>query len=177
MATITESYRSQQRELHENILYGSSSATYAPIVAQVLQRYGETDLLDYGAGKGRLLGALKGLGVEVDWAPYDPARPGWDAPPSEHRVVACIDVLEHVEPDCLDDVLADLARVTQRVGVFTVHTGPADKVLPDGRNAHLIQQPPFWWLPRIWRYFDVQAFQRLPDGVTFFVIVEPLEAA
>ncbi|HKV00429.1 MAG TPA: hypothetical protein VJR58_34330 [Vineibacter sp.] len=58
-------------------------------------------------------------------------------------------MLEHVEPECLDDVLAELRRVTQEVGLFVVHLTAARKTLPDGRNAHLIQQPADWWSDRI----------------------------
>ena len=42
---------------------------------------------------------------------YDPAIPEWSAPPAPRRFVACIDVLEHIEPDLLDNVLDDLKRV------------------------------------------------------------------
>ena len=86
------------------------------------------------------------------------------------RFVACIDVLEHIEPHLLDNVLDDLKRVTAGVGVFTVNTGPAKKVLPDGRNAHLIQQPARWWLPKILERFELVTFNRLPEG--FWVGVE-----
>ena len=54
---------------------------------------------------------------------YDPAIPEWAAPPVPCRFVACIDVLEHIEPHLLENVLDDLKRVTEGVGVFTVHTG------------------------------------------------------
>ena len=96
--------------------------------------------------------------------------PQWSAPPAPCRFVACIDVLEHIEPHLLDNVLDDLQRVTAGVGVFTVHTGAALKVLPDGRNAHLIQQPPEWWLPRFMERFDLMTFNRMPMG--FWVGVE-----
>jgi hypothetical protein len=33
---------------------------------------------------------------------YDPAIPQWSAPPEPCRFVACIDVLEHIEPGLLD---------------------------------------------------------------------------
>jgi len=55
--------------------------------------------------------------------------------------------------------------------MFTVHIGPAVKVLSDGRNAHLIQQPPAWWLPRILERFELVRFNRLASG--FWVGVEP----
>jgi hypothetical protein len=87
-------------------------------------------------------------------------------------MVACIDVLEHIEPDCLDDVLDHLAGLVQRLGFFTVHTGPAIKVLPDGRNAHLTQQPARWWLPKLLDRFDLMMFQKTEQG--FWVLVAPL---
>ncbi len=81
-----------------------------------------------------------------------------------------IDVLEHIEPDYLDNVLDDLQSLVQRCGFFPVHIGPAIKTLPDGRNAHLIQQPPAWWLPRLLSHFELVVFQRMPQG--FWVLVE-----
>lgn len=173
MALITESYRSQQRELHERHAgYGTASLHFAPLVAAEIHRTGVRELLDYGAGKCRLQGALRDLNVEVDYHPFEPAIEHLAAAPEPRQMVTCIDVLEHVEPECLDDVLDDLRRVTREAGVFTVHTGPAVKTLTDGRNAHLIQQPPSWWLPRFFDRFDVRAFQQVPGG--FFVLVEPL---
>ena len=91
------------------------------------------------------------------------------APAAPSDLVACIDVLEHIEPDCLDAVLDDLARVTARVGVFTIATGPAAKTLPDGRNAHLIQEAPEWWMPKLFRRFKVKSFT--DQGETLLVIV------
>lgn len=73
-------------------------------------------------------------------------------------MVVCIDVLEHIEPDCLEAVLDDLKRVTASFGIFTVATGPAKKVLADGRNAHLIQQDPEWWMMKIFARFVVKTF-------------------
>lgn len=92
------------------------------------------------------------------------------APPQPCGFVACICALEHIEPPLLDNVLDDLKRVTADVGVFTVHTQPAVKVLPDGRNAHLIQQPPAWWLPKFLERFELANFNRVAMG--FMVVVE-----
>jgi hypothetical protein len=174
MATISESYRQQQVKLHEDPNYGVASVGYAPLVAHVVRRYDVKHLLDYGAGKMRLKAALGDQDIDIGYTPFDPAVPGWDAPPEPCDGVACIDVLEHIEPDCLDEVLDDLARVTQRVGIFTVSTRPARKVLEDGRNAHLIQQPGRWWLPRFLERFELATYQILAGG-DFFVVVGPRE--
>lgn len=160
-----------QEDLHRNPDFGAASVHYAPLVAEILKQVQGTELLDYGAGKGRLGQALrKCVQGPLTIHHYDPAVPEWSAPPTPCKFVACIDVLEHIEPHLLDNVLDDLKRVIAGVGVFTVATGPAMKVLPDGRNAHLIQQRPEWWLPKIMQRFELVQYNRVPTG--FWVGVE-----
>ena len=168
---ITEDYRKMQQELHRNPNYGVASVQFAPLVADVVKQTGAIELLDYGAGKGRLGAALDDLiDRPLEIHHYDPAIPQWADRPEPCNLVACIDVLEHIEPDLIDNVLDDLQRVTAGVGVFTVHTKPAVKVLLDGRNAHLIQKPPEWWLPKFIARFELVQFTRIPMG--FFIVVE-----
>ena len=169
---ISDEYREMQRKLHENPDYGIASVGYAPLVAEILTAVGVRELLDYGAGKGRLGQTLRQhIKEPLTIHHYEPAVPEWSARPQPCVFVACIDVLEHIEPHLLDNVLDDLQRVTRGVGVFTVHTEPAVKTLPDGRNAHLIQRPPEWWLPKFMERFSLATFNRMPQG--FFVTVEP----
>jgi len=173
MSTITEEYRKMQQELHASRPdYGVASVNFAPQVSQIINENNVTELLDYGAGKGRLAQSLK-VNHNVRVQLYDPAVPEWSSTPQPNEMVCCIDVLEHIEPELLDNVLDELKRVTKRLGYFTVHTGPAVKVLPDGRNAHLIQEPPKWWLPKFLDRFDLISFSKIPSG--FLVIVQPLK--
>jgi len=168
---ISEEYRRMQEELHRNPNYGVASVQYAPVVAEFLKQIGSPELLDYGAGKGRLGETLKTLMPNPPkLRHYDPARPEWAATPQSDPFFTCIDVLEHIEQELLGHVLDELWRATSSAGFFTVHTGPAGKVLADGRNAHLIQQPPAWWLPKFLSRFDLVVFQRMPQG--FWVAVE-----
>jgi hypothetical protein len=55
------------------------------------------------------------------------------------------------------------------VGVFTAHIQPAVKVLSDGRNAYLIQQPSGWWLRKFLDRFELGKFDRMPTS--FMVVV------
>lgn len=170
---ITEEYRATQRELHERHPgYGSASTVFAQVVAGIARSRGVSELLDYGAGKCRLQNALRRLNVELDYHPFEPAFEHLAAPPEPREMVACIDVLEHVEPDCLDDVLDDLKRVTKRLAFITVHTGPAVKFLPDGRNAHLTQRPASWWLPKLCARFEPLLVHPTENG--FFTLLGPL---
>ena len=78
-----------QQQLHENPDYGVASVGYAPLVAEVLRQVGMAELLDYGAGKGRLGQALR---EHIKWPltihHYDPAVPEWSAPPAPCQFVA-----------------------------------------------------------------------------------------
>ena len=106
---ISEEYRKMQQQLHENPKYGVASVQYAPLVAQVIESVGAHEMLDYGAGKGRLGITLKEhLKRPLSIRHYDPAIPAWSARPEPCDFVACIDVLEHIEPPLLDHVLDDL---------------------------------------------------------------------
>jgi hypothetical protein len=167
---ITDRYREQQTELHQDENYGVASLSFAPLVANIVNTLEVKQLLDYGCGKRRLFGALQGkIDHRMTLQAYDPAIPECAGEPVPSQMVACIDVLEHIEPDLLDNVLNDLERLTLGVGFFSVSTMPASKVLSDGRNAHLIQQPIEWWLPKIMERWDLHTFQICPAG--FYVIV------
>jgi hypothetical protein len=168
---ISDEYRRLQQELHLDPDYGVASVAYAPLLAEIMQQLGTDELLDYGAGKGRLGQTLRQhIQGPFKVHHYDPAIAEWSASPAPCRLVACIDVLEHIEPQLLDNVLDDLQRVIAAVGILTVHTGPAIKMLPDGRNAHLTQQPAQWWLPKLMQRFELVQFNRAPNG--FVVGVE-----
>jgi len=168
---ITEAYLRQQRELHKNPNYGVASLTYAPLVLQIVRDSQARSISDYGAGKCNLQKKLQELGAgSFEYFPYDPAFPEYGAPrPAD--LVCCIDVLEHIEPECLENVIGELAGIVRKLGFFTIHTGPAMKVLDDGRNAHLIQRPASWWLPMLCKHFEIVHLQRAPGG--FWVLVAP----
>jgi hypothetical protein len=174
---ITEEYRQLQMDLHKNPDYGVASLGYAPIVADLVRTNGIKSLADYGAGKCNLRKGLARAGVRnIDYYPYDPAFPEYGNFRAA-ELICCIDVLEHIEPAYLDNVLGELAAQMPKFGFFTVHTGPAQKVLADGRNAHLIQQPVSWWLGRLGAHFEALHLQTTEDGKGFWIVVSRKGAA
>jgi hypothetical protein len=164
---ISASYAELNARLHkENIAYGVGGGKHAPIVKKLCESLKTTSVLDYGCGKGYL---AKALDFPI-WE-YDPAIEGKNADPRPADLVIATDVLEHIEPDRLDFVLADLRRVVRKVGYFTIHTKAAMKFLADGRNAHLIQEGADWWRERLSKYFTVA--QITPRGPELHVVVGP----
>jgi hypothetical protein len=170
--TISSEYLEQQKILHQNPDYGVASLSFAPIVGDFIRQTGVQSVSDYGAGKKNLLLGLQRSGVNpTEYFPFDPVFEEYGEPrPAD--LVCCIDVLEHIEPEKLENVLLELSKITLNFGFFSIHTGPATKILSDGRNAHLIQQPSSWWLPRLTKYFEVlhlQSHQMMGDGIWIVV--------
>lgn len=177
--TISQNYLAEQRLLHQNPNYGVASLSFAPIVADFIRQTGVRSVSDYGAGKKNLLVGLTNAGMGfIDYHPYDPAFEEYGQPKAAD-LVCCIDVLEHIEPDLLENVLIDLAQITVNFGLFSIHLGPAAKVLSDGRNAHLIQEPSSWWLPRLTKYFEIlhlQSHQMMGNGI-WVIVKRKLESS
>ena len=114
-------------------------------------------ILDYGCGNGSLGKALK-LNHTLKtrkFAQYDPGRGIMLSPTfTKADLVVCLDVMEHVEEDCVEAVLDDINTKTAKVALFWVATGPAVHKLPDGRNAHITIKDKEWWLDLLRQRFD-----------------------
>lgn len=159
---ITNEYRKLNQQLHEDREdYGTSGANYADMIIQIASSINAETILDYGCGKMTLSNALPHLPIMN----YDPCIPELSEPPEPADMVVVTDVLEHIEPDLLENVLDDLQRLTKKVVFLTVATRPAKKTLADGRNAHLIVKPSDYWLPLLTKRWRLDTFNRVGDGM------------
>lgn len=163
-ALITEGYRAQNAEMHNDERYGAGGHRLAPLVTKVATQYKCQTLLDYGAGKKTLGASLPG---DFTYVPYDPAIRDISTPPNPADMVICGDVLEHVEPECLLAVLEDLQRLTIKCCYLAIATRPAARILPDGRNAHLIVRDGHWWMPRLMKLWDLRVANNIQGELTF----------
>ena len=166
---ISESYRNEQQKMHEDPDYGTAAATYAETVSHIVNRMGVTHLLDYGCGHNTALAKSLKLDHKIKYQAYDPGVPRFSKDPVPAQMVACIDVLEHIEPECLDNVLDHLVRLTEGVVFLSVCTAEAFKTLPDGRNAHLIVKPIEWWMDKLWSRFEIQTVQKTNEFCYFIL--------
>ena len=163
--TISAEYIALNKQLHEeNLYYGVGGNRHLETVKKIIDKMKHPSILDYGCGKGLL---AKNLPMPI-WE-YDPAIPGKETSPRPADLVVCTDVLEHVEPDMLMNVLRDLQRCVKDVGFFTIHMGAAQKKLPDGRNTHLIQKHKQWWKNRLEAVFDIGTLNQV--GPELWVVV------
>jgi len=173
MTLLTEEYRQLLAQKHGTGGWKDPAAgQYVDIIIKHAQELGETRLLDYGSGGGGLKRILTERGgYEV--TEYEPSREDLMHNNTPHNYVVSIDVLEHIEPDLLDNVLDDLQRVTLKGGYFTVSTRAAGQQLPDGRNAHLIIKPFEWWKEKIAARFEIVEEDFIVSAQRGFFFVKP----
>jgi len=142
---ISPEYLQTQIAFHRDPAgYGERGGKWAETVRWLISHYNAASVLDYGCGKASLSSELGPICRD-----YDPAIPGKDALPSFADLVVSTDVLEHVEPDKLSSVLEHIRSLARRAVFVVVALVPTNKTLPDGQNAHLIQESPEWWTDQI----------------------------
>ena len=168
---ISEDYRTLNTGLHKNPAYGISGQRYAEDANMVCEKLGCSTLLDYGCGKGTLKTALRSIGSPIAVTEYDPAIIGKDAPAKPADMVFSSDVMEHIEPELLYNVLSDIAALSRKAAFLIIHNDPAKKILQDGRNAHLIVQPAEWWHDTVSKHIEIINFT--PKQNTTYIVGRP----
>jgi 2-polyprenyl-3-methyl-5-hydroxy-6-metoxy-1,4-benzoquinol methylase len=147
---ISADYLAMQIQLHEREGgYGRSGAKHAVPLIAFAKATKSSSILDYGCGEGFLKETLIQKGWGGDISEYDPCVPGADSPPKSADIVACTDVLEHVEPEMLEAVLAHIFELAKKHGYVVISTVTAGKCLSNGRNAHLIVKHEAWWASKL----------------------------
>ena len=172
---IRQEYKDQlQQHRRENPEWGSTAAKYAGTdVIRMLKRVRQaTTVLDFGCGKGTLAEYIRRhapSGRQLDVHEYDPSVVGKDTlPDRQFDMIVSTDVMEHIEPDSLHETVAWLNKHATLAQFHVIACGPTNRVLPDGRDVHLIQQPIKWWRSSLevspWRVQEVAEVMQVRRG-------------
>lgn len=162
---ISDSYRDLNRRLHDkNVGYGQGGWTWIAPVMKFMRDLDAKTVIDYGAGKGAF---GQWMPKEFTVYNYDPVTFPVEPPPMDF--VVCLDVLEHVEPDHLDEVLGHIKELGRKGCFLVIALHPAQKVLEDGRNAHLIVQSGTWWLAKLREVFA--EVETVPLGIKSELVI------
>lgn len=157
---ITDDYQEQLRQVHQqrrpDKKWGTTGARNAGSeVVRAIQGRGDIKtVLDFGAGQGSLEQYVQASSDchEVVWTNYDPSHAGIDKlPTGNFDLIVSSDVLEHVEPELIDETVEWMQAHSDRAMWHHIACDPCGLILPDGRNAHLITERLEWWLPK----FDI----------------------
>lgn len=178
--TISPEYQQLNSELHSNPRYGCNSARHLTRVTDALELVGGTTVLDYGCGKGGLVREIQSrpsLGIDIQG--YDPAIPEFSDPPRPADLVISTDVLEHIEPELLRNVLTEINSMAGKAIIYLIALRlDSTKLLPDGTNPHKIVKPWTWWVERlvtVHKGFSIEVLDRKKDHHVVFRLIKTSE--
>lgn len=149
---ISDAYKALLAQMHvDDPKWGSENgARYVEKIAKLGLLKPGMSILDYGCGKGSAGRTLAKMDRTARVAFYDPGIPEWSAVPTgTFDLVVCLDVLEHIEPEHIDAVIAHLKALSRGVLYLCIFMRKARQILPNGKNAHLIVEPPSWWFAKL----------------------------
>ncbi len=123
--------------------------------------------IDFGCGTGRLVKQWRREGIEAKG--FDISTKAADPDIAQHVVVGCLwepilasevrfdvavcaDVMEHIPPEKVRDVIACISRACNMC-VFKIANFPS---VHDGRELHLTLQPRGWWAEQLSAFGEVE---------------------
>lgn len=140
---ISSSLKKVYSEIHRTTPFGKRGKI--PVfLKEFIHSHQPTSILDFGCGKGNLVKTLQEEYSQIKIYGYDPANPEYDVAIPNVDMIISTDVLEHVELEHIDSVIT-LLHDKAPYQYHLISCAPAKLILPDGRNAHLIQETPEWW--------------------------------
>lgn len=157
MALTNEEYASAYKKYHEKRRDNSFERSDMSKLHGLVVGSKAKTILDYGSGKGLQYSKDKlhqRFGIEYkNITCYDIGVDEFSQlPEGQFDGVICMDVLEHIPEEFLEDNLKTIFSKATKFVYCVIHCGLARKVLSNGENAHCTIKPPAWWKQTITSY-------------------------
>ena len=145
--------------VHENstTMSGRTTIKNKDKIKTVIDKINPVTVLDFGCGKGW---QYTRQNVHEYWnipmpTLYDPYVEKYNKMPGYRSkyfdLVLCVDVMEHILPDEVDEVLHSIFFLGNFV-YFHIDTKPAIKKFSCGTNFHVSLHEPDWWINKLNEY-------------------------
>lgn len=167
---VSDDYMNTLKKEHSTEHWGTSAGSMVDTLHDWLKRNNAKEVIDYGCGSSSF---KSNLPDDADYTvyEYDPGIPGKEGLHTPKDFLISIDVLEHVEPELIDNVIQQIASSIKVQGYLTIAMYPAMRILQDGRNAHLIVEEMPWWVEKLSKYLDIISIKKTNGQLD--VIAEP----
>lgn len=162
LGDLRNTERAKYRRIYERETYGvgNHGSQAIPIIHQEIK---PRNVLDVGCGSNAFCKLLRPLGIEA--VGVDFASPLADVPAPAHDLpflggafdlLTAFDVLEHLLPEEVPEVMDEFARVARRAWLFSICCRDSTRRSPDGSTLHPTVRPKRWWVDCLSRYGQVE---------------------
>ena len=147
------------KESSREVYSGKSIVPWISTIKELIASTDSHTLLDYGSGKGLQYQNLlledknqsRYRSLQDYWKLdevycYDPAYPPYQrCPEKQYDAVISTDVLEHCPQGDIKWIVDEIFSLAKKFVFINVACYPADRLLPNGENAHCTIRPGVWW--------------------------------
>ena len=147
------------KESSQEVYSGKSIVPWISTIKELIASTDSHTLLDYGSGKGLQYQNLlledknqsRYRSLQDYWKLdevycYDPAYPPYQrCPEKQYDAVISTDVLEHCPQRDIKWIVDEIFSLAKKFVFINVACYPADRLLPNGENAHCTIRPGVWW--------------------------------
>lgn len=145
---ISLAYKQQIQDYHSDKQWGGAVTGKVFDIECVASDNDCSSILDFGCGYGAFKQKCNPNKFTV--SEYDPGIQGKDTLPTEvFDMVVCVDVMEHVEPQHIDQTLDWIREHTSKVSYFGICCIPSMGEFDDGTNLHKTVRSPDYWLGKL----------------------------
>lgn len=141
---ITPEYQQKITHYHKGRVWGGAVKGKVFDIECTANDNGCRTILDFGCGFGML---KEKIGHKFDVTEYDAGIERKNKlPVGSYDMVVCVDVMEHVEPEFVDETIELLYQYATKVIYVSICCAPSLENFDDGENLHLTVRPPSWWM-------------------------------
>lgn len=144
--------------------YNGASRYKLKIVLDWVKRNNFKEILDIGSGRGHYLkflseNGIKTTGLEPSRYIFDNLKEfqivnddilGFSNYSRSWEALICMDVLEHIEPDKIEETLKALSTLSKHALLGIANHSD----IWHGHELHLIREGPRWWMDELSKYYE-----------------------
>ena len=164
----------QYRIIHAQKAYGQGGLKpeWEAVYKRLTQSLEVRSVVDFGCGRSK---DIEKLWPNASHAFYDPAIPGIDTlPDGTFSLGYCTQVMEHIPEEEVPALLEKMRKLSPW-WVMTIHTRPANQILPNGENAHCTQRGQGWWAAEVAKVFTSAHTEPMSEAC-FYLTTIPQKA-
>jgi len=172
---ISKEYKKQLQEYHKtHQRWGGAVRGRQNELHMYMKMTNSSSILDYGAGNSdykRTVGwTWEDPGYTIH--EYEPGKPELAGDPPICDASICIDVMEHVETDKVDNVIKHIYDKTNNWTYQTIALTAASGSFSERQNLHLTIKPADWWLEKLTPYWDLLKTNITGGNILHFIGVK-----
>jgi len=139
----------------------NASLMIKPIIYNICSEYKVKTIFDFGCGPAAHWDEMGPVIKPKKVMCYDPAIEKFKHLPPDnikYDMTMCVDVLEHIPEEEIDEVLYHTFWRTKNVMLFSIALTKAQQQLPNGQNAHVTIKDKQWWFDKIERFYGLYPY-------------------